>query len=114
MWYVLLFCQLPPGSARGGVENLAKLEQDKTTYLVLWIGIVLIPVRIRLSILIPIHIRIRSLPNFNMCWKNRIFCYFYSQQCQLNLFCLCEPRQRYRRHNFQYFRQYCRCSEEKD
>jgi hypothetical protein len=73
MWYVLLFCQLPPGSARGRVENLAKVEQDKTTNLVLWIGIVLIPIRIRLSILMPIQIRIRSLPNLYTCWKKQNF-----------------------------------------
>ncbi len=55
--------------------------------LVLWIGIVLMPIRIRmrLSILMPILIRI--LPQVLQLLENHNFFYFYSQQqqCQFSL-----------------------------
>jgi hypothetical protein len=74
---------------------------DLKIYLVLWIGILWMPLRIliRLSILIPIQIRI--LPEvFTHVGKSEKFDLFL-QHCQSTLFSL--SRERHRCHNFQYF-----------
>jgi hypothetical protein len=77
---------------------------------VLWIGIVLMPigfgsVTMRLSILMPIQARIRVLPQFlHMLENQENLLDFYSQRCRSTLCCL--SSQRHRWHAFQYFGQY--------
>ncbi len=69
--------------------------------MVLLIGIVLMPVRIRHPILMPIDIRIRNRQDGNTEFFFLIF--FSSNQCQLSLFHL--SHQFHTCHNFQYFKQ---------
>ncbi len=66
---------------------------------VLWTGIVLMPIRIRILLLMPIQIRIRigiktmrslcgSYPKFYTCRKIRICFYFWSQHCHFTKYYL--------------------------
>jgi hypothetical protein len=67
---------------------------------VVWIGIILVPIRIRLSTLMLIQIWIRILPQVFHMLEN--FFYFYSHgTCQFQMFYL--PCHRCRCYNFQYF-----------
>jgi hypothetical protein len=60
--------------------------------------------QIRLSILMPIQIRIWILHLVLPMLENQKLFYFYSQQCQFTLVYLSHQRQR--GHHFQYFEQY--------
>jgi hypothetical protein len=70
----------------------------------MWICFVLMPIRIWLStlMLIQVRIRIHILPQVLHLFENSNFFFnIYSQQYQVTLFCI--SRQRYKFHDFQYF-----------
>jgi|688.fasta_scaffold132271_2 hypothetical protein len=71
---------------------------------------VLMPIRILLSILT--LIRIRILPEFYTCWKSIFLYKFFLQKCKFTLFY--RSRQRLGCHNIEYYGQYIEIFWKKD
>ncbi len=94
--HFFLHCFICRPSEDAGIEPLGTLLGN---------SIVLMPIRIQIRLSIWCRSRSASYPKFYTCWKIRKhFFYIYSQKFQPALFCV--SRQRYRCHDFQYFRQY--------